>query len=61
MSTTGRRKDLSWFLQLRQACLSICTENGVFVLKGLCLCPEDLKPGVPVTSALISVYRVVLL
>jgi len=40
--------------------LSMYTENGSFVPKGLCLCPEELKPGLPVISALVLVYRAVL-
>lgn len=39
---------------------SIYTENGAFVLKGLCLCPEELKSGLRDISALIPVYMLVL-
>lgn len=39
---------------------NIYSENGALVLKGLCLCPEELKPGLTVISVLIPVYMVLL-
>lgn len=50
----------AWPTQLKQTFLSIHTENGAFVLKGLCLCPEESEPGLPAISVLILVYRAVL-
>lgn len=50
----------AWPTQLKQMFTSIYTENGAFVLRGPCLCPEELKPVLPAISVLSLVYRVVL-
>lgn len=55
-----RLSTAAWPTQLKQMFPSIYNENGAFVLKGLCLCPEELKPGGTAIPALIPVYRAVL-
>ena len=55
-----RLSTAAWPTQLKQMFPSIYTENGAFDQKGLCLCPEELKAGLPAISVLIPVYWVVL-